>query len=72
VTPEEDRELAALVAQAFELRGTPYLRDAVEAIVDWHDRRQLRRYEREQRARAALIQLLRETDAKRTRRGLAA
>jgi hypothetical protein len=44
----EDRELAALVAQAFELRGTPYMRDAVEAIVEWHDRRQLRRYEQEQ------------------------
>jgi hypothetical protein len=47
VTPE-DGELAALVAQAFELRGTAYLRDAVEAIVDWHDRRWLRRHELEQ------------------------
>ena len=29
----EERELYALVCQAFDLRGTPYLRDAAEAIV---------------------------------------
>lgn len=43
----EERELRALVDQAFELRGTPYLRDAVAAIVDWFERRYLRGYERE-------------------------
>lgn len=43
----EELALFALVSQAFELRQTPYLHDAVEAIADWHDRRHLRRYERE-------------------------
>jgi hypothetical protein len=35
-------ELRALVDQAFELRGTPYLRDAAEHIVDWRARTNLR------------------------------
>lgn len=49
MTPEEEHELAALYGQAFDLRETPYLRDAVEEIVAWwHDRRFLGRYEREQ------------------------
>jgi hypothetical protein len=46
VTPE-DRELRALVDQAFDLRGSPYVLDAVQAIVHWHERRYLRRHERE-------------------------
>jgi hypothetical protein len=41
------------------LRGTPYLRDACEAIVDWHERRHLRRLEAEQERTAALRRLLR-------------
>jgi hypothetical protein len=53
----EDRELRALVDQAFDLRGTPYLRDAVEAIVEWHQRRYLRRYEHELQELAWYAQL---------------
>jgi hypothetical protein len=61
VTPDEQIELAALVGVAWERRGTPELRPAVEAIVDWHDRRQIRAYERRLRSRAAVLQILRET-----------
>jgi hypothetical protein len=42
----EDEELYALVLQAFDLRGGPYLIDAATAIVDWHERRHLRWLER--------------------------
>jgi hypothetical protein len=42
----DDAELAHLVGQAWELRGTPYIYDACAAIVDWHDRRLMRRWER--------------------------
>jgi hypothetical protein len=42
----EERELRALTDQAWELRETPYLRDACEAILDFWDRRWLRRHER--------------------------
>jgi hypothetical protein len=58
VTGEE--QLRALVGQAFELRETPYCRDAVDAIVEWHARRYLRRLEHEQERAAELAQLLRE------------
>lgn len=34
---EENAQLMRLVHQAFELRETPYLRDAVEAIVRWRE-----------------------------------
>ena len=54
----EERRLHALVSQAWELRGTPYLVDACSAVEDeWH-RRHLTRLERN----AALIALLRETE----------
>jgi hypothetical protein len=59
LTPDEEQELRALVITAMDLRGTGYLRDAVEAIVDWHERRALRRYERRQEERARLVRLLR-------------
>lgn len=71
MTPEE-RELAALVGQAFELKGSPYLLDACAAIAEWHDRRHIRRFERRQRERAVLVQLLHETDPSRRRRQRAA
>jgi len=48
VTPAERQELYALVCQAFELRERPYLRDAVAAIVAWHERRPLAAVERRQ------------------------
>ncbi len=63
--PEEDLELAALVGFAWERRGTPAYRAALEAIVDWHDRRHIRYFERKQRQLAALVQLLKETGASR-------
>jgi hypothetical protein len=57
----EDRELRALVDQAFELRETPYVLDAVEAIVDWWDRRYLRARERRDQEFAELVRLLERT-----------
>ena len=54
---DSERRLHALVSQAWELRGTPYLVDACSAVEDeWH-RRHLTRLERN----AELIALLRET-----------
>jgi hypothetical protein len=58
----DELELRALAAQAFDLRATPYFRDAIAAIVDWHDRRHLRAYERRQEELARLVRLLEETD----------
>jgi hypothetical protein len=34
----EAAQLRRLTDQAFDLRGTPYLRDACAAIVQWHER----------------------------------
>ena len=48
MTPAEEQELRVLVDQAFDLRGTDYLIDACQAIIDWHDRRHVRSYWREQ------------------------
>jgi hypothetical protein len=62
VTSDDARELRALVDQAWELRGTPYLRDAVAAIVDWHDRRHLRRLEADQERAAAIVRVLNDTN----------
>jgi hypothetical protein len=59
VTVAEESELRALTDQAWELRQTPYLRDACEAIIEWHGRRHLRRLEREQERAAALARLMR-------------
>jgi hypothetical protein len=56
----EDEQLMALVVQAFDLRGTPYLTDACQAVVAWFERRHLRRLEHEQIELAALQRLLRE------------
>lgn len=54
--------LRALVIQAMELRQTPYLADAVKAIVDEHEREPLARFERQQERIATLLRLLRATD----------
>jgi hypothetical protein len=64
--------LRALVGIAWERRGQPDYRAALEAIVDWHDRRHIRRLERKQRNLAALVLLLRESEAVRLRRRPAA
>ena len=58
---QEAGELRGLVAQAWDLRHTPYLDDAADAIVDWHERRALRRQMRQ----GALVRMLRETDPDR-------
>ena len=62
----EEEELRAFVLQAWELRGTPYLVDAVAAIVDWAERLPLTRLERRQGRHAWLVRLLRETDSARS------
>jgi hypothetical protein len=69
LTPDE-RELRVLTDQAWELRDSPYFLDACAAIVEWFERRHLRRFERGEELRAAarrarnahLIALLRETN----------
>ncbi len=67
MTRREQRELYLLVGQAFELKGSPYLVDACEAIVAWNARRGLARLERAQGEIARLKRLLRETDPDRLR-----
>jgi hypothetical protein len=54
----ESDELYELVAQAWELRGSPYFRDACEAVVEWHQRRRLRRIEVEGERDALALRLL--------------
>jgi hypothetical protein len=66
-TADEELELRALAGLAWEQRGEPGYRTALEAIVDWHDRRHIRRFERKQRQLAALVLLLRESEAVRLR-----
>jgi hypothetical protein len=60
-------ELRAVTDQAWELKaaGSPYLVDAVAAIVEWHERRFLSRLERRQQDLVDLKRLLRETDPRR-------
>jgi hypothetical protein len=53
MTTREEQELRALVYQAFELRATPYLVDACQAVTDWFTRLPLTRFEREQEHEAA-------------------
>ena len=62
MTPDEQIELAALVGIAWERRGEPDFRDRVAAVMDWHDRRQIRAVERRRRSHAAVLQVLRETN----------
>jgi hypothetical protein len=49
-TPLEEAQLRRLTDQAWELKGSGYLRDAVEAIVDWEQRTFPDRLERRARA----------------------
>lgn len=55
--------LAPLCAQAWELRGTGYVHDAVQAIVDAYDRAPLTMYEAERLRDALVARVLRETHA---------
>lgn len=57
-----ERVLRPLVCQAFELRESPYLLDAIAAIVDAHARMPLTLLESRQERNARVISLLRETD----------
>lgn len=59
---DEELELRALVGLAWEHRGEPDFREHIDAITDWHDRRHVRAYERRRRSRAAVLQVLRETN----------
>lgn len=59
----DEVQLAALVGLAWEHRHNPAeLREHIAAIIDWRDRRHVRRFERRQRSTAAVLQVLRETD----------
>jgi hypothetical protein len=63
-------DLYVRVAQAWELRHSPYLVDAVAAVVDAYDRTPLTWFEECEQRRARnlqLIRLLRETDVPCTR-----
>lgn len=62
---DDELELRNLVGLAWEQRGTPSFREAVAAIGDWQDRRHIRAYERRQRSRDALLEVLRETNPDR-------
>jgi hypothetical protein len=59
---DEELELAGLVGIAWEHRGEPDFREHIDAIVDWHDRRHIRRWQRRQRQLDYLVQVLRETN----------
>jgi hypothetical protein len=62
LTNDEGLELRALCGIAWERRGEPDFRDQVDAIIDWHDRRHIRAFERRRRSHAAALQVLRETN----------
>jgi hypothetical protein len=57
----DDPELARLTAQAFDLRESSYFRDAIQAIVDWFERRHERRLDRRDDGFARLVRLLERT-----------
>ncbi len=75
-TPAEraylDEHLRALVLQAWEFRGSPYLVDAVKAIVDAHERAPLTLLERRQERTGRLVRVMRQTDPARIARRRAA
>ena len=48
----ESAQLRRLVYEAYDLRDGPYLRDAVEAVVAWHERTIPDRLERQARTTA--------------------
>jgi hypothetical protein len=58
----EDDVLRVLVEQAWELRGSPHEIDACQAIVDWHERRWLARFERQQEAQARHRKVIKSAD----------
>jgi hypothetical protein len=68
MTNRELRELRRLTDQAFDLRETPYLRDAIAAIEDWWERRHTRALDREEEQLAFLLRVLDSTDPDRIMR----
>jgi hypothetical protein len=58
---QEVAQLHVMTDQAWALRESPYLFDAVEAIVDWFDRRHERRWERRGDSFSRVLRVLRET-----------
>jgi len=60
VTPREETQLRALVAIAWKHRGSPALREHVEAILDWNVMRVLARGELDELRTDALLELERE------------
>jgi hypothetical protein len=62
MTPDDEIELGGLVGIAFECREDPVAFDAAIAELSaWWDRRRIRAWERRQRSRADVLQVLRET-----------
>jgi hypothetical protein len=61
VTRHDELELAGLCGLAWERREAPDFQQRVDAIADWWDRRFVRLLERRQRARDAVLHVLRET-----------
>jgi hypothetical protein len=57
VTPREETQLRALVAVAWKHRGTPAMREHVEAILDWNLLRVLARGELDELRTDALLAL---------------
>lgn len=72
MSPDLESDLRVLVFQAFELRGNPYLLDAVQAILDRFEREPLAASERHKDQQACLLRLLRETNSRALRIGKAA
>ena len=60
MTPREETQLRALVAIAWKHRGSPALREHVEAILDWNVMRVLARGELDELRTDALLELERE------------
>jgi hypothetical protein len=61
MTRDDELELRALVGRAWEHQNEPDFPRHLDHIVDWHDRRAIRAYERRLRSTAAVLQVLKET-----------
>jgi hypothetical protein len=64
VTRADELQLRALVEEAWEVRrwAPSYLADAAHAIVDWHERRHLRAFERRMSRFARVAEIGRECE----------
>lgn len=59
VVDRELDELAARFDDCWQLRHSPYIRDAVAELIAWFERRRARRHERRQEDDAVVLELLR-------------